>query len=88
MLDVLNVGLPFYEIIICRYFPQDYQGRITITKKVGKSMIPLVLESGETATETEIRDLINCRGHHEFTLQHSLKILWENFRFVHTQIEF
>lgn len=44
-------------------------------------MIPLVIESGETATEIEIRDLISSKGCHECTLQHSLKILWENFRY-------
>lgn len=50
-------------------------------------MIPMVIESGETATETEIRDVISSKEHHESTLQHSLKIHWENFRYI-TYIEF
>jgi hypothetical protein len=79
---ILNVSIPFYHIMVCRYFPQDSQRRITITRKVEKFKIPLVIESGETATETEITDLISSKEHHEFTLQHSLKTLWENFRYA------
>jgi hypothetical protein len=69
--------------MVCRYFPQDSQGRIIIliTKKLENSVIPIVIGSGEIATEIGIRNLINSRGHHECTLQHILRTLWENFRY-------